>query len=371
MNYQCKTCGSPTSSRKVCEYCGNALDEGDLLLESQGNKTKLDLAIYELRQGRTLEAKRIFDSILLEDPNNKLAYFYKYVVEIDLDGSLNKVSQDLIKLNFKNINSTIGSDLFKVLLNRLSFNDTAISNSFIEFILMLRHDIQVQFMKTMVKRYSSKSISFNNVILKELEVLLKSKELMLLDKDVTIKLINNIKKSHSDALLFKENMIKSSAERIIRKSKHSNEPVEENEYLNEYIKKFRYVDIIKNASYLNIIPELEFEKYIEEIEKKDKELKNLKIDRQDKTPTATANCFIATATMGDYNHPIVVDLRNFRDEWLLQRNWGVSFTNWYYEHGPKAANVIEKSTFLKKVVFILIVKPLQIVTKPLIRRANN
>ncbi len=39
--------------------------------------------------------------------------------------------------------------------------------------------------------------------------------------------------------------------------------------------------------------------------------------------------------MGDYNHPVVVDLRMFRDNWLLKRNWGVQFTNWYYTHGPK------------------------------------
>lgn len=74
-------------------------------------------------------------------------------------------------------------------------------------------------------------------------------------------------------------------------------------------------------------------------------------------------CFIATAAMGDYNHPVVVDLRIFRDKWLLKRNWGVVFTSWYYAHGPKAANVIEKSKLLKTLTFILIVKPLQLITK--------
>jgi hypothetical protein len=76
-------------------------------------------------------------------------------------------------------------------------------------------------------------------------------------------------------------------------------------------------------------------------------------------------CFIATAAMGDYDHPVVVDLRIFRDNWLLKRHWGVSFTNWYYTHGPKAARVIESSDLLKKVTFFLIVKPLQILTKKL------
>lgn len=74
-------------------------------------------------------------------------------------------------------------------------------------------------------------------------------------------------------------------------------------------------------------------------------------------------CFIATATMGNYNHPVVIDLRIFRDEWLLKRKWGIKFTDWYYIHGSKAANVIEKYKFLKLVSFTLIVKPLQIISK--------
>lgn len=77
------------------------------------------------------------------------------------------------------------------------------------------------------------------------------------------------------------------------------------------------------------------------------------------------SCFIATAAMGDYNHPVVMDLRLFRDNWLLKREWGVKFTNWYYTHGPKAARVIDKSTMLKKITYCLVVKPLQVITKRL------
>jgi hypothetical protein len=76
-------------------------------------------------------------------------------------------------------------------------------------------------------------------------------------------------------------------------------------------------------------------------------------------------CFIATAAMGNYDHPVVMDLRIFRDNWLLKRQWGINFTNWYYRHGPKAARIIEKSLVLKKLTFIFIVKPLQLITKKL------
>lgn len=74
-------------------------------------------------------------------------------------------------------------------------------------------------------------------------------------------------------------------------------------------------------------------------------------------------CFIATATMGNYDHPVVMDLRSFRDNWLLQRQWGINFTTWYYQHGPKAAAFVDKSRFLKIASYILIVKPLQFISK--------
>jgi hypothetical protein len=67
--------------------------------------------------------------------------------------------------------------------------------------------------------------------------------------------------------------------------------------------------------------------------------------------------------MGNYHHPVVFDLRNFRDEWLLKRKWGVKFTSWYYKHGPIAAGFIENSNVLKKATFILIVKPLHLFSK--------
>jgi tetratricopeptide (TPR) repeat protein len=81
--------------------------------------------------------------------------------------------------------------------------------------------------------------------------------------------------------------------------------------------------------------------------------------------TKKGACFIATAATGDYNHPAVVELRSFRDNWLLKRKWGINFTKWYYHNGPKAAQVIEKSAILRKLTFIVVVKPLQLLTKKL------
>lgn len=72
----------------------------------------------------------------------------------------------------------------------------------------------------------------------------------------------------------------------------------------------------------------------------------------------SGKCFIATAAIGSYDHPQVMELRNFRDEWILTKNWGNSFVKWYYHYGEKAAKIIDKSFILKKISYLLIVKPL-------------
>lgn len=84
---------------------------------------------------------------------------------------------------------------------------------------------------------------------------------------------------------------------------------------------------------------------------------------ESKNEKPKSGCFIATAAMGDYDHPVVVDLRLFRDNWLRERKWGKNFITWYYEKGPKAAKVIEKSTLLRKITFFTIVKPLHLLTR--------
>lgn len=67
--------------------------------------------------------------------------------------------------------------------------------------------------------------------------------------------------------------------------------------------------------------------------------------------------------MGSYDHPEVMKLRNFRDNWILEKKWGENFVTWYYHYGAIGAKYIEKSFLLKKVCYLLIVKPLVLLTK--------
>lgn len=61
----------------------------------------------------------------------------------------------------------------------------------------------------------------------------------------------------------------------------------------------------------------------------------------------TGGCFIATASFGNYNNPLVIIFRNFRDKILLKSFYGKKLVQLYYNHSPKYAKIISKSAYLK------------------------
>ena len=52
------------------------------------------------------------------------------------------------------------------------------------------------------------------------------------------------------------------------------------------------------------------------------------------TPSSSGGCYIATMAYGDYDHPQVMVLRQFRDDYLDKRDWGKQFIKYYYAHSP-------------------------------------
>jgi hypothetical protein len=95
----------------------------------------------------------------------------------------------------------------------------------------------------------------------------------------------------------------------------------------------------------------------------------LKIEHQAGISENESNgyCFVATATMGSYNHPTVVQLRNFRDYWILNKSWGASFVKWYYHYGAIVAARIENRRFIRIFCYFIIIKPLHFLSKLLIK----
>ncbi len=68
-------------------------------------------------------------------------------------------------------------------------------------------------------------------------------------------------------------------------------------------------------------------------------------------------CFVVTATMGDFDHPEVVLLRQFRDAWLRKQPGGKALASAYYRVGPFFAAAIDRSALLKRISYRVIVAP--------------
>lgn len=71
---------------------------------------------------------------------------------------------------------------------------------------------------------------------------------------------------------------------------------------------------------------------------------------------AKSNCFVVTTTMGDINHPVVVDFRNYRDNVLMNYYFGRFFIYIYYRIGPFLSKVIKANSFLFSISKKIIIK---------------
>ncbi|MBT7755577.1 MAG: zinc ribbon domain-containing protein [Candidatus Magasanikbacteria bacterium] len=76
-----------------------------------------------------------------------------------------------------------------------------------------------------------------------------------------------------------------------------------------------------------------------------------------------SGCFIATATMGDYNHPYVIELRNFRDQILQKFRFGRIFIVKYYKYSPYFTKKISSNYYIRNLMYIFIVYPLYRISK--------
>lgn len=74
------------------------------------------------------------------------------------------------------------------------------------------------------------------------------------------------------------------------------------------------------------------------------------IERCKKLHEVNGACFIATAVYGDYDHPQVLSLRNFRDSVLQTSVLGRSFIRFYYAVSPPIAKVLKRTTITKYIV---------------------
>ena len=65
-------------------------------------------------------------------------------------------------------------------------------------------------------------------------------------------------------------------------------------------------------------------------------------------------CFVATATYGNYDHPFVRILRDFRDDTLAHTGWGRDFIAWYYEKSPALAAFISRHESARMASYLIL-----------------
>ncbi len=105
--------------------------------------------------------------------------------------------------------------------------------------------------------------------------------------------------------------------------------------------------------------------YEEQIEKHEPSYDTPEIEK------AKHRCFIATATMGNYDDPRVRLLRRFRDNWIEKRMGGRVFIKHYYRLSPPVANAIAGNETLRYLSYCLIVYPVTILARILLEELND
>ena len=61
-------------------------------------------------------------------------------------------------------------------------------------------------------------------------------------------------------------------------------------------------------------------------------------------------CYIATMVYGNYDHPKVLVLRRYRDEYLMKSIWGRCFVRFYYYVSPKAVRILHNKENINNLI---------------------
>ena len=79
--------------------------------------------------------------------------------------------------------------------------------------------------------------------------------------------------------------------------------------------------------------------------------------------TATDGCYIATMAYGDYNHPQVLELRTFRDDFLSKSYLGRNFIKLYYRYSPLLVEKLKDKTKTNDIIRTLLDQFIKIIKK--------
>lgn len=83
---------------------------------------------------------------------------------------------------------------------------------------------------------------------------------------------------------------------------------------------------------------------------------NLGLKAQNSLKKDNEFCYIATMVYEDYNHPDVIVLRKFRDNFLKKYYFGRKAIKFYYLYSPYFVNFVSNKLFLRKITKAVIIK---------------
>lgn len=87
------------------------------------------------------------------------------------------------------------------------------------------------------------------------------------------------------------------------------------------------------------------------------------------TKAKVSSCFVATATMGGADHPVVLTLKEFRDQCLVGNSLGRGVVAVYNRYGPYLAYIVSKKQSRKAVSYFFVVAPAAWIARRLLRRS--
>jgi hypothetical protein len=371
MNTKCNTCGAPQhyTENSKCIYCGEILKVNEIQIDLLNDFIPIK---YEYNQENFEKVIMMADSYLLKDSFNIPCWAYKITseflkAEIVLENGNEHIERSY---NFNKLINSLDNLLDLKITNNLSIVviENLLQKSINKFLSDYNSRLHPSIIMEEFINFSLKNFSNNfNDFLKNVVGAYKLEPDELF-KDAARLIVTN--QNASETILKRSlNISNNQLQNLLIELEKKNVIGLPNGNNSRDVK-------IKSAHelnrLLNINGNFDYEKYRQIKTSNTKNILNAPSTAKSsqKPKNKKGNCFIATATMGSYDHPVVMDLRIFRDEWLLKRNWGVRFTNWYYTHGPKAAKLIEKSTLLKRISYFLFIKPIHFIASLLSKKLN-
>jgi hypothetical protein len=383
MQKKCISCGAiqDVIEQQNCKYCGSAIELSPKNKKAVKQNSDLSLALIEFRDNDFEKCISTLNKIISKDPENQTVLVYKHMCDFRLYDCDTNFFNKLNKSEITTINDEVYDDLYitfkrNILPNEqhsynplleitydklfkfLTYQNAIFKNKILNLIIEVYSWEQQQTSRKLEKEDSNHwGLGYRPYMLEDIKRLIFFFEKENINKENIKKIISTIQNLYIETIKYywKE------TEQAFNNFNLNKEPSEF--YKVEY-KINLYQEIHDVSNLIELINQYQI-KY-PDIDLKCDKFKTEILNVKDKFKSIDATsyedkkkCFVATAVMGDYNHPVVLDLRQFRDNWLLKHELGIRFTNWYYTYGPFAASTIEKSKILKTLTFLLIIKPIQ------------